>query len=70
MPVALAGTDKVNFSLAVVEAPMLVPFTFTLTPGIGKPPSLDVTVPVIVLFCAAVAEATNIKMNKLRRSLL
>ena len=66
--VALAGTEMVNLPFAPVETPNLAPTTFTVTPGIGRPSSLEVTVPVIVLSCANAEVATNNKMNKLRNS--
>ncbi len=52
-----------------VEVPLLVPFSTTLTAGIGLPSSEVVTVPVTVLLCDQATVVTNAKrtMRHLRQ---
>jgi hypothetical protein len=50
--VPVPGAAMEYFPSASVMVPVVVPFTTTFTPGKADPSSVDVTLPVIVLFCA------------------
>jgi len=45
---------------------LVVPFTFTVTPGSGKPSSLAVTLPVTARVCANSCETASSKTHELK----
>jgi hypothetical protein len=62
--VPLGGADIEYLPFASERTPIAVPFTRTVTPGIGVPSSEFVTVPVIEIFWAHNQFAMNSKHNR------
>jgi len=67
--VAEGGTEREYFPSAPVLIPVVVPFTNTETPAsVPSDSTEDLTVPVIILFCAGREEALINRMAKIRKN--